>query len=214
MWPSYVEFWAINTRSVWNPDCAICVLWNEDRNYLKAYASSSLIFRSRLCHYSVRGAFLQLPSDLAPFVRFQVLTAASMMFRVVFWDILPCKLIVDRHPWWWRQYAPLKRRSTINLYGSISQKTTLNITGTFCFHESFSTLCGWLVQRQGYRVEGLPPYGVSANQIFCRGCFHYPLGQNPNRKAAAAGAPALQTLTSSSASRAAGQSSSVLVRGW
>jgi hypothetical protein len=24
-------------------------------------------------------------------VRFQVLTAASMMFRVVFWDILPCK---------------------------------------------------------------------------------------------------------------------------
>jgi hypothetical protein len=25
------------------------------------------------------------------FVRFQVLTAASMMFRVVFWDILPCK---------------------------------------------------------------------------------------------------------------------------
>jgi hypothetical protein len=29
-------------------------------------------------------------------VRFQVLTAASMVFRVVFWDILPCKMIVDR----------------------------------------------------------------------------------------------------------------------
>jgi hypothetical protein len=29
-------------------------------------------------------------------VRFQVLTAASMMFRVVFWAILPCKMIVDR----------------------------------------------------------------------------------------------------------------------
>jgi hypothetical protein len=28
--------------------------------------------------------------------RFQVLTAASMMFRIVFWDILPCKIIVDR----------------------------------------------------------------------------------------------------------------------
>jgi hypothetical protein len=28
--------------------------------------------------------------------RFQVLTAASMMFRVVFWVILPCKMIVDR----------------------------------------------------------------------------------------------------------------------
>jgi hypothetical protein len=24
-------------------------------------------------------------------VRFLVLTAASMMFRVVFWDVLPCK---------------------------------------------------------------------------------------------------------------------------
>jgi hypothetical protein len=29
-------------------------------------------------------------------LRFQVLTAASMMFRVVFWDILPCKMIVDK----------------------------------------------------------------------------------------------------------------------
>jgi hypothetical protein len=31
------------------------------------------------------------------------------------------------HPWWWRQYAPLKRRSTIILHGSISQNTTLII---------------------------------------------------------------------------------------
>jgi hypothetical protein len=29
-------------------------------------------------------------------VRFQVLMAASMMFRIVFWDVLPCKIIVDR----------------------------------------------------------------------------------------------------------------------
>jgi hypothetical protein len=29
-------------------------------------------------------------------VRFQVLTAASMMFRAVFWVVLPCKMIVDR----------------------------------------------------------------------------------------------------------------------
>jgi hypothetical protein len=28
---------------------------------------------------------------------------------------------------WWRQHVPLKRRSTIILHGSISQKTTLNI---------------------------------------------------------------------------------------
>jgi hypothetical protein len=30
------------------------------------------------------------------------------------------------HPWWWRQYAPLKHRSTIILHGSITQKTVLN----------------------------------------------------------------------------------------
>jgi len=54
----------------------------------------------------------------------------TMMFRAVFWVILPCKMIVDRRfrdPWWWRQYAPLKRRSTIILHGSITQKTALNI---------------------------------------------------------------------------------------
>jgi hypothetical protein len=37
-------------------------------------------------------------------VRFQVLTAASMMFRIVFWDVLPCKIIVDNH--FTRQYIP------------------------------------------------------------------------------------------------------------
>jgi hypothetical protein len=28
--------------------------------------------------------------------RFQVLTAASMKIIIVFWDVLPCKIIVDR----------------------------------------------------------------------------------------------------------------------
>jgi hypothetical protein len=28
-------------------------------------------------------------------VRLQVLTAASMKFRIVFWDVVPCKIIVD-----------------------------------------------------------------------------------------------------------------------
>jgi hypothetical protein len=45
------------------------------------------------------------------FVRFQVLTAASMMFRTVFWVILPCRMIVD----------------PIILHSSITQKTVLNI---------------------------------------------------------------------------------------
>jgi hypothetical protein len=51
-------------------------------------------------------------SNKVKHVRFQVLTAASMMFRVVFMMM--------------EAVAPLKRRSTIILHGSISQKTTLN----------------------------------------------------------------------------------------
>jgi hypothetical protein len=60
-------------------------------------------------------------------VRFQVLTAASMMFRIVFWDVLQCKIIVDRRfrgAYCLHYQAPLKRRSTIILHGSTSQKTT------------------------------------------------------------------------------------------
>jgi hypothetical protein len=45
---------------------------------------------------------LQMDKDKS--VRFQVLTAASMMFRAVFWVILPCKMIVDRR--FTRQYNP------------------------------------------------------------------------------------------------------------
>jgi hypothetical protein len=33
---------------------------------------------------------------LYEYMRFQVLTAASMKFRIVFWDVLPCKKIVGR----------------------------------------------------------------------------------------------------------------------
>jgi hypothetical protein len=38
------------------------------------------------------------------YVRYQVLTATSMMFRVVLWIILPCKMIIDNH--FTRQYNP------------------------------------------------------------------------------------------------------------
>jgi hypothetical protein len=39
------------------------------------------------------------------------------MFRIVFWDVLQCKMIVDRR----------FRGATIILHGSTSQKTILNI---------------------------------------------------------------------------------------
>jgi hypothetical protein len=45
------------------------------------------------------------------------------------YDVQSCLLgctAVMSNPWWWRQYAPQKRRSTINLHGSTTQKTALN----------------------------------------------------------------------------------------
>jgi hypothetical protein len=73
-----------------------------------------------------------------------------MKLRIVFWDVLPCKIIVDRlfrgtcclhhqgwvtHPWWWRQHASLKRRSTIILHGSTSQKTITNLIKMFVLRD-------------------------------------------------------------------------------
>jgi hypothetical protein len=59
------------------------------------------------------------------FVRFQVLTAASMMFRIVFWDVLP-----------------------VILHDSTFQKTILNII-VFCFH-SLITAKGFSNKLQEY----------------------------------------------------------------
>jgi hypothetical protein len=49
------------------------------------------------------------PENYKRHVRFQVLTAASMMFRIVFWDVLPRKKIVDQRcidNHFTRQYIP------------------------------------------------------------------------------------------------------------
>jgi hypothetical protein len=49
-------------------------------------------------------------------VTHQVLMVASMKMTA-FWDIVT---------WWWRQYAPLKRQSTVTrLRGTISQKALI-----------------------------------------------------------------------------------------
>jgi hypothetical protein len=64
------------------------------------------------------------------FVRFQVLTAASREFRFVFWDVLPCKIIVDRR-YFTRQYIPEDKSE---LQGHISY-------GTFHLHDR--SLCSY-----------------------------------------------------------------------
>jgi hypothetical protein len=45
-------------------------------------------------------------------------------FRVVFWDTLPCKMIVDRR---FRGAYCLHHQGSLILHGSVTQKTTLNI---------------------------------------------------------------------------------------
>jgi hypothetical protein len=48
-------------------------------------------------------------------VRFKVLTAVSMEFRFVFWDVLPCKIIVDNY--FTLQYIP-EDKSELHLRSS------------------------------------------------------------------------------------------------
>jgi hypothetical protein len=57
-----------------------------------------------------------------------------MMFRVVFWDVLLCKIIVDRR---FRGAYSLSSLMMIILHGSTSQKTILNIILTFVYLRRF-----------------------------------------------------------------------------
>jgi hypothetical protein len=61
-----------------------------------------------------------VPSDKQP---------PTLKFKFVFWDVLPYKIIVGRRfrgTCCLHHQGPLKRRSTIILHGSTSQKTNLN----------------------------------------------------------------------------------------
>jgi hypothetical protein len=66
------------------------------------------------------------------------------------------------HPWWWRQYAPLKRRSTIILHGSITQKTTLNI-------EIRDDV--WVLTP--HRLVGRYQHFGESHCLCLQGCFHF-----------------------------------------
>jgi hypothetical protein len=61
-----------------------------------------------------------------------------MMIRVVFWDILPCKMIVDRrfrgayclhHPWWqlWTSYSPPWELEISRFSSSLCVQTTSGV---------------------------------------------------------------------------------------
>jgi hypothetical protein len=63
----------------------------SNTNY--SFVSGREFFMSRVAMSFSRS--LRHGVKIISFVRFQVLMAASMMFRIVFWDVLPCKMIVD-----------------------------------------------------------------------------------------------------------------------
>jgi hypothetical protein len=61
--------------------------------FIRAYGADSVINKI----FFVIVLFFEMEwMVLFEFLRFQVLTAASVKFRIVFWDVLPCKIIVDR----------------------------------------------------------------------------------------------------------------------
>jgi len=72
-------------------------------------------------------------------MRFQVLTAASMKFRIVFWDILPCKkLSTDVSEVRAASIIPDDESSTyLILRGSTSQKTILNNMAEWVFQQYY-----------------------------------------------------------------------------
>jgi hypothetical protein len=55
-------------------------------------------------------------NELIHIVRFQVLTAASMKFRIVFWEVLPSKVILENY--FTLQYIP-EDNSELNKHCSL-----------------------------------------------------------------------------------------------
>jgi hypothetical protein len=87
----------------WHVDCIMCLLnMGVDKVVLLFLAT---FHKPRTLFSDVRYKELHVLTNMVIIialfelylscVRFQVLTAASMMFKAVFWVILPCKMIVD-----------------------------------------------------------------------------------------------------------------------
>jgi hypothetical protein len=83
-----------------------------------------------------------------------------------FWHITPCSLVeADSLHWWWRQYAPLKRRSTsTRVHGAISQRVVIFIVAAVrtCNLTRFSNV--W-TRKQNQFVKA---YFVIKTKTLCR----------------------------------------------
>jgi hypothetical protein len=84
--------------------------------------------------------------------------------RRVWCSELSSGLYCRTHPWWWRQYAPLKRRSTIILHGSTTQKTALNERILFrdkIIRDVFAVLCHLF--GNSAHAHGLPQISLTSH---------------------------------------------------
>jgi hypothetical protein len=84
------------------------LIWHVTAQYVKVFTCSNIMLSITMLlligSVPLKAMILVFWCEISiPNVRFQVLTAASMMFRAVFWVILPCRMIVDHST---RQYNP------------------------------------------------------------------------------------------------------------
>jgi hypothetical protein len=120
-------------EKVSGPEISVNLVCNVRRLCLSETSTneSTLRHNPEQCHHADRHEW-QLPVTLLS------LCCCCRCLRVWYWQwlfiyfLFSCslwdfKFSRIRDPWWWRQYTPLKRRSTIILHGSITQKTALNI---------------------------------------------------------------------------------------
>jgi hypothetical protein len=91
--------------------------------------------------------------------------------------------------WWWRQHVHLKRRSTIILHGSTSQKTILNfiLAAVRTWNLTSYGLMGYLLRKPWYRRSTLLCFYLNAFRLESGDWGpHSPLAVNmcpPNRRA-------------------------------
>jgi hypothetical protein len=100
--------------------------------------------KDRCTNYSLGGGFLRALRECISGFHDRLRTRPSSLFILFGWSSIPMASLISRSmylDWVDRQYAPLKRRSTIILHGSISQKTTLNIESTRCLNRLHILLC-------------------------------------------------------------------------
>jgi hypothetical protein len=99
------HFMALRFEDVMTVTTSMCFFWvvrpcghvGTYQRFLRVEGGSSTFLRNVVISLQVHVLLLtEKPSISYGFVRFQVLTTASMKFRFVFWDVLPCKIIIDR----------------------------------------------------------------------------------------------------------------------